>query len=477
MVWLSLACGAEPTTPPSDVGGSGGTGGSGGSPETCSPGAIEGADGICHQAGIDPEDCPVGFEPIDSACLPVLPAETCPKGLMALAGETTCRAVAPCGAGTWGDIPVETNTEHVDPSYAGGGSDGSASTPWTTISAAIAAADSGAIVALAAGSYGAVSLQGKALRLWGRCPEMVEIVGGANDTAAVFIREGADGSELRDLAITGSSIGLLLSGSLAVLADRVWIHDLGSRAVNVEITLGPTALTVARSLVEEAVEFGIQFSGVEGAVVDTVVRDVSRLGNSMFGRGINIQPSQADDIRAAVMVEGALIERTHEAGMFIASSDASVENTVIRDIQAGTQGDARGINIQDKNLTGDPASVTVSGVFIDRTRVVGLYVAGSEADIEHVFVRDTQPNDAGIGGIGISFELNQITDHLASGVIRASVIENSVASGANLSASQVAITGLLVRGVELAPKIFSLLCLLLSRSSNCRCSSLSLFQQ
>jgi len=367
---------------------------------------------------------------------------------MALAGETTCRAVAPCGAGTWGDIPVETNTEHVDPSYAGGGSDGSASTPWTTISAAIAAADSGAIVALAAGSYGAVSLQGKALRLWGRCPEMVEIVGGANDTAAVFIREGADGSELRDLAITGSSIGLLLSGSLAVLADRVWIHDLGSRAVNVEITLGPTALTVARSLVEEAVEFGIQFSGVEGAVVDTVVRDVSRLGNSMFGRGINIQPSQADDIRAAVMVEGALIERTHEAGMFIASSDASVENTVIRDIQAGTQGDARGINIQDKNLTGDPASVTVSGVFIDRTRVVGLYVAGSEADIEHVFVRDTQPNDAGIGGIGISFELNQITDHLASGVIRASVIENSVASGANLSASQVAITGLLVRGVE-----------------------------
>jgi hypothetical protein len=45
------------------------------------------------------------------------------------------------GAAPWGDIPVESDTEHVDASYSGGNSDGSSAAPWTTIQAGVDAGD------------------------------------------------------------------------------------------------------------------------------------------------------------------------------------------------------------------------------------------------------------------------------------------------------------------------------------------------
>src|SRR6185436_10488706 len=110
-------------------------------------------------------------------CAADLPA-TCPPGSLAVPGDAACREIAPCGTGTWGDIPVEASTEHVDASYVGGASDGTSAKPWTTIQEAVDAAAPGAIVAVAAGSYAEdVRIDGKALRLWGVCPGEVEVVG------------------------------------------------------------------------------------------------------------------------------------------------------------------------------------------------------------------------------------------------------------------------------------------------------------
>jgi len=120
----------------------------------CPAGTLGLDDGTCQPAGVPPELCAEGFvHDGDAACEPILPADPCPKGLMALPGETACRPVMDCGAGTWGDIPVDGETIYVDGSYLGGDSDGSQQKPWTTISAAVAAAPAGALVAVAAGSY------------------------------------------------------------------------------------------------------------------------------------------------------------------------------------------------------------------------------------------------------------------------------------------------------------------------------------
>ena len=92
-----LACGST-TDGPGDDDGSGGRG-----EEACTAGRYVDDQGNCREAGTDPEDCGAGFEGRDRACFPILPPEVCTPGQMALAGEMTCRGVAPSGDGRRGD--------------------------------------------------------------------------------------------------------------------------------------------------------------------------------------------------------------------------------------------------------------------------------------------------------------------------------------------------------------------------------------
>src|SRR5690349_3224518 len=86
----------------------------------CAPGEAQLEDGTCQKAGIPPDACGEGFMPDgNDGCEAILPDEPCPKGLMAVPGMTQCEEVAPCGSGTWGDIPVEPSTQYVDQSYTG----------------------------------------------------------------------------------------------------------------------------------------------------------------------------------------------------------------------------------------------------------------------------------------------------------------------------------------------------------------------
>src|SRR5262249_31135691 len=161
-------------------------------------------------------------------------------GTMAVPGEVECHDVAPCGEGRWGAIPVDATTQYVDAAYQGGASDGSESKPWTTIQAAVDAAAPGAIVAIAAGSYAErVLVEGSPVRVWGKCPSMVEIAGPYPGT--VDVRVGASATEVHALAVSGETYGILVSGATDVVVDSVWIHDTPQRGVNVQDTLGPAS--------------------------------------------------------------------------------------------------------------------------------------------------------------------------------------------------------------------------------------------
>src|SRR5262245_47679263 len=96
-------------------------------PVVCEPLELALPDGRCVRPGMTPEDCLEGFaHDGEYACLPVLPGEPCPEGQMAVPGEAACRPVMACSEGKWGDIAIEPTTEHVDGSYTGLDSDGSA---------------------------------------------------------------------------------------------------------------------------------------------------------------------------------------------------------------------------------------------------------------------------------------------------------------------------------------------------------------
>src|SRR5262245_46751914 len=85
-------------------------------PVTCADAlALDLPDGTCFRPGVPPDGCAEGFvHDGEYGCESILPTEPCPPGLMAVPGEETCRTVMSCGAGRWGDIPIDSTTVYVD---------------------------------------------------------------------------------------------------------------------------------------------------------------------------------------------------------------------------------------------------------------------------------------------------------------------------------------------------------------------------
>jgi hypothetical protein len=300
----------------------------------CPPGELLLADGItCQKAGVPPSACGVGFLPDGKdGCEPILPADPCPEGQMAIPGDTACHEVAPCGSGTWGDIPVEANTQFVDKAYAGGSSDGTQAKPWTTIQQGINKAAKGAIVAVAAGSYPEdVLIQSKPVRLWGRCPAMVEVVGTGVELAAIqVLNKVADGAEIHSVAVTGTKVGIAMSGASGVRIEGVWTHGTGNYGLAIEDAYGPTSAVLKGSLVEQNHKGGVFISGSDATIEATVVRSTLPDAKLKFGRGIGIQDDSSTMRRANVTVRACLIEQNHDVGVYVSGSDATIEATVVR---------------------------------------------------------------------------------------------------------------------------------------------------
>jgi hypothetical protein len=349
---------------------------------------------------------------------------------MAVPGETRCRAVAPCAPGTFGDIPVEATNEYVDASYPGTDSDGSAAKPWTTIDDGIAAAAPNAIVAIAEGSYlEDVAVGGKPVRLWGVCPERVEVVGSGAVLGAVRVLSDASGTELRDLAIRGNFVGLVVSGSTEVLVDRVWIHDNADRGINVQGDLGATSFTVRGSLVESNTGIGVFVAGADGALESSVVRRTNPDAQGGGGRGVGAQAHMGQP-PTSLSIAGSLIEQNQEMGVFIQGSTATIDATVVRTTQTDTQGIfGRGFSVQPDPRTGAPSSLVLDTSVVDENAEAGVYVQDSAATISSSVVRSTQPNAEGLEGRGVNLQSNLVGGEPAALTLTTSLIDQNHSVG------------------------------------------------
>ncbi len=442
-------------------------------------------DGSCIRPGIPPDGCADGFEHDgEYGCEPILPAEPCPPGLMAVPGDTDCRPVMPCGQGRWGDIPVDATTEYVDGSYTGGGSDGSEALPWTTSGEAVAAAAPGALVAVARGTYPEeVVVESDPVRIWGVCPDEVAIVAtgqnppGACPPAALCIGAGADGTEVRGVALSGNGLAVAVSGSEQVLFDRVWVHDAAGRGISAEAALGPTSLTVRGSLVEQNHQAGLFVMASEATIEGSVVRTtLPTAPDQPFARGIDIQGACVETdtgpvcdpaARATVTVVGSVVEQNHDVGLRVSGSDATVEASVVRTTVSAGQARGRGISIQvpcDVVPTGIAcdttarANVVVTGSLVEQNHEYGLYVAGSDVTVEASVVRATWPRASDQRfGRGISIEVvcietptGWVCDPSARGTatVRRSLIEQSHDIGLSIGGSDAVVEASVVRATS-----------------------------
>ncbi len=408
-------------------------------------------DGRCLAPGEQDNGCPAGtvLQPDDSCrAAGVAAPPSCPAGLMALPGDEACEPVMECPTGTWGDLALEANTQHVDQSYGGGASDGSAEHPWTTIGEALPAAAPGALVAVATGTYAEdVVIAGKPLRLRGVCPDRVDVVGSAQGAAAIIVREGASGSEIGGLALSGVGAGLVVSGAEGVAIDHLWVHDAGNRGIDGESTLGPTSLTVSRALIEGNAGFGIYLEGSQAQLQDVVVRDTAPLATApAYGHNIHIHhdPSGTPSL---VTMRRAVIERGHELGVAVIGADAVLEEIVVRGVlpQVTTQATGRGISAQGSPGSASTGSLQLRNALVEHNHEIGLFVGGTEAQLEGLVVRQTQPQSSDqLFGRGLSIQAG-LDGAPASVTMIGSVIEESFGFGALISGSDAHFEGVVVR--------------------------------
>jgi len=412
----------------------------------CPAGTLGRGDGSCRPAGVPPELCGEGFaHDGHEGCEPILPSQACAPGELAVPGDSACRPVWPCAPGDWGDIPVEESTEHVDGSYPGADSDGSADRPWTTIGDALAAAEPGAVVAIAAGIYPEdVAIAGKPVVLWGVCPDEVAITGtGATPSVSIF--DDASGTVLRGLAIEGGGMGVQLWGAKDVLLEGLWVHDTANRGIDIATTSGGSSCTLRSSLIEATHEAGVFVSAGNVSVEATAVRGTLPSADGLFGGGIYV--SAAANVPSVVDVRGSVLEQNRDVALWVGGSQVTVESTVVRGtLMDGTGLRGRGISVQNDAASGAPSSAVVRGCLLDDNHDVGLFVAGSDARVEASVVRGTQPDTQETTGRGIVIRADPTTGAGSTATLRSSLVEQNHDTGMSIDGSTVDIEATVVRG-------------------------------
>jgi hypothetical protein len=417
-------------------------------PTACPPGERRLKGGGCQAAGVAPFACGEGFvSDGNGGCDALLPATACAPGEMALPGETECRPVAPCGAGRWGDIPTDESTEYVDGSYVGGDSDGSEERPWSSIQQGISAAAPGATVAVAAGSYAEdVFVRDKPVVLWGKCPAEVEVVGQGVLQAALTVREGAEGTEIRSLAVRGLEMGLLVRRVADVTADQVWVHDASYVGVVLSSAEVPSSLVLSGSLVEQSALAGVLTLGADLTIVDSIVRDAVPDADGNWGRCVGIEEDPDTGASSSFVGRHLLVERCTERGMLVLSSSASIDDSLVRDTGE------RGISAEVLDESQQTPSLELRRSVVERTHYAAVHVLDGDAVVEHSVMRDNVVDDpASVMGYGLSIAARDRLDARPQLVVRSSLIERNEWMGLRVVGADVLAEGVVIRDTFVGP--------------------------
>jgi hypothetical protein len=419
--------GVAPTEPPT--------------PETlCGSGALELDDGSCLEPGIQLNGCPAGthageggclppgipqcvdgFAWQDQRCVPILPAAACAAGEMALPGETTCRVVADCGRAPWGNIAIDPGTIFVDAAYVGGNSDGSMATPWTSIVDALAFAPQDAAIAIAEGTYVGDLVAPAAVRLMGRCPQLVRIEG------AVFGAESAAISLPFGGAVSGVSVTGLEDGIVALddaIIANVWVHGTGLAGIVATSIDMMAVIRVTDSLVEGSGSAGIVGGSGSLQILRTEVRDTASVGILVASDEAGLH---------ALMMDQVVVSDVAAPGVFFSGRGLEVAGSVVQRVRYNEALDlAAGMLL----IQGDhPEPMVVRDTVIRNCVGFGVALLGGTLDAERISIASTTSHD----GVGTGLSASQQTAWPVQVNLVDSVIEanDSAAVGVHMAVGDV----------------------------------------
>ncbi len=442
-------------------------------PSTCAPGSVA-FFGQTECTAVGPATCPAGFtrEADGFGCVPTLTTATCTGATRPKIGATTCVPVGDCNAA----FPPPGATIFVDDSFTLAQID---ATHFATIQAAVAAAPSGATIAVDEGSYSGTVTLTKSVTLVGRCPAKVVLRGGSSVvTPGIDIDKNITAS-VRGLTVTDFELGVSVRSSADVTVEGMVVEanrrigllagDAGTkllaRGVVVRGTLPDgsdrfghgaasgfeSEMTIEDSAILSSMEIG---AGAQKAGILTVSRTVidgvtQRASNRAYGWGVGTQTDGQATVSESVILD------TYAAGVVAseAGTKTRLERSYVRGVRpgptAGTSEIAAGALAQQKG-----ASLEVEGSTIAGSDKDGILVQlGAEASISSTVVRDLKKSDteAGIRIIAPS------TAKVAKSAVVASpaigVLSTGTADFSDLYIAKTASLGLTVRGSATVTRI------------------------
>jgi hypothetical protein len=168
------------------------------------------------------------------------------------------------------------------------------------------------------------------------------------------------------------------------------------------MTRAPSTLFLQRSLVDQNHNTGVIVDGSEATLEASVVRATQPDAEGRFGRGVSVRPQPTTGVPATLFLQRSLVEQNHEVGVFVDGSEATLEESVVRATQVNALGlGGRGVNAQWEPSTGASATLFLQRSLIEQSHEAGVFVIGSVATIASCVVRDTLPDAQGLFGDGV----------------------------------------------------------------------------
>ncbi len=388
---------------------------------SCAPGTVA-FFGQTACTPVGPGECPSGFTRDESGfgCRPIVAKAACSGATRPRLGETSCVPVGDCDA----PFPPAGATVFVDDSYAPGMID---ATHFATIQAAVAAAPSGAVIAVEEGTYSGTVTLSKDVTVVGRCAAKVKL-GGAGAATPGFELTKKMTASIRGVTVTDFEVGVSAGSGADVTLEGLVIEanrrlgilgaDAGTRVLAknsvVRGTLpdasgrfghGAASGFEAEITIEDSAIIGSSEIGAGAQkngrirVMRTIVSGVAqRAGNDAYGWGIGTQTGgQATVVESAIMDTFAGGVVAPEAG-----TSVRVERSYVGGIRKGpTTGGgtvAAAVLAQGKG-----ASIDVIGSTLTGADTHGAFVSqGAKATIASSVVRDLAGSALDGGGIQVT---------------------------------------------------------------------------
>jgi hypothetical protein len=145
-------------------------------------------------------------------------------------------------------------------------------------------------------------------------------------------------------------------------------------AQRASLTAEAAKLSVTSSLIEQNHSVGVYVVASEATVETTVVRATQLDGAGRFGRGIDVEPSVGTGRAARLWLKASLVEENHEIGVFVSSSEATVEATVVRATKPAPAGEGYGDGIMAMHGARAAQLTLTATELADNARAGVLYV-------------------------------------------------------------------------------------------------------